>query len=63
MQSVERAAAMLQLLADEEEPLTLGQIATALDLAKEPRAVCCARWPRPADAAGLDRPSCTPGRS
>jgi DNA-binding IclR family transcriptional regulator len=34
VQSVERAAAMLRLLADEEEPLGLGQIATALDLAK-----------------------------
>lgn len=34
VQSVERAAAMLQLLAAEEEPLGLGQIATALGLAK-----------------------------
>lgn len=34
MQSVERAAAILQLLAVEDEPLGLGQVAAALGLAK-----------------------------
>jgi len=34
VQSVERAAAILRLLAEENEPLTLSQIATALGLAK-----------------------------
>jgi len=34
VQSVERAAAILRLLADEDEPLPLAQIASALDLAK-----------------------------
>ncbi|OKH66691.1 IclR family transcriptional regulator [Mycobacterium sp. SWH-M3] len=34
VQSVERAAAMLQLLASEDEPLGLMQVATALDLPK-----------------------------
>lgn len=34
IQSVERAAAMLQLLAVESEPMALGQIASALGLAK-----------------------------
>jgi len=34
VQSVERAAAILRLLAEGNEPLTLSQIATALGLAK-----------------------------
>lgn len=34
VQSVERAAAMLRLLASESEPLPLGQVATAVGLAK-----------------------------
>ncbi len=34
VQSVERAAAILRLLAEENEPLTLSQVATALGLAK-----------------------------
>lgn len=34
VQSVERAAAILRLLADEDEPLALAQIASALELAK-----------------------------
>ncbi len=34
MQSVERAAAILRLLADDDEPLALAQIAAALELAK-----------------------------
>jgi DNA-binding IclR family transcriptional regulator len=34
VQSVERAAAILRLLAEEDEPIGLAQIASALDLAK-----------------------------
>jgi DNA-binding IclR family transcriptional regulator len=34
VQSVERAAAMLRLLADEDEPIGLAKIASALGLAK-----------------------------
>ena len=34
VQSVERAAAILRLLADEDEPLALAQVAAALGLAK-----------------------------
>jgi DNA-binding IclR family transcriptional regulator len=33
VQSVERAAAILRLLADEDEPLALAQVASALGLA------------------------------